>query len=406
MAKVLFLGIPAYGHLNPTLGIVSELIKRGEEVVYFCNKEFKEKIENTGAVFRSYGEFGEKISILAKSKKPDSEAANREFLENIFETFIAPCEGTIESILEQIKDINFDYIGYSSVFPYGSIIAKILKIPSFSSFAIFATKEEMASARKDGQSRENSSNNHMLYKYKEIADRISGKYDIDMPESIVNLLFNRGDINLAYTSKDFVSNAEAYDETFKFIGPPIYDRKEDVSDFPYKEIEGKKVIYISLGTVYNNVDLNIYKIFFEAFKDLDVVVAMTAYNIDLSDFDIPKNFIIKNYISQGEILKYAKAAITHAGMNTTNDLLFNKVPFVAIPLGADQPYMASRTESLGASITLEKDKLTPEILRESINKVLTEPKYIENIKRIDESFRECGGYKRAVDEILRLQESR
>ena len=55
MSKVLFLSVPANGHVNPTLGLVDGLVKQGEEVIYFSSDEFKERIENTGATFKSYG---------------------------------------------------------------------------------------------------------------------------------------------------------------------------------------------------------------------------------------------------------------------------------------------------------------------------------------------------------------
>lgn len=133
---------------------------------------------------------------------------------------------------------------------------------------------------------------------------------------------------------------------------------------------------------------------------------MAAYNVDLSEFNIPDNFIIKNYVPQSEILKYTDVAITHAGMNSTSDLLYNNVPFVAIPIGADQPYMAGRASELGAAISLEKDKLTPDILKNSVKKVLTDPSYVENIKKISDSFRQTGGYKKAVEEIFKLKMER
>ncbi|NRV01163.1 UDP:flavonoid glycosyltransferase YjiC (YdhE family) [Clostridium beijerinckii] len=45
MSKLLFLSIPAHGHINSTLGLVNELVKQGEEITYFCSEDFKEKIE-------------------------------------------------------------------------------------------------------------------------------------------------------------------------------------------------------------------------------------------------------------------------------------------------------------------------------------------------------------------------
>jgi UDP:flavonoid glycosyltransferase YjiC (YdhE family) len=37
------------------VGLAKELVKKGEEVIYYCTDSFKEKIESSGAVFRSYG---------------------------------------------------------------------------------------------------------------------------------------------------------------------------------------------------------------------------------------------------------------------------------------------------------------------------------------------------------------
>lgn len=182
----------------------------------------------------------------------------------------------------------------------------------------------------------------------------------------------------------------------------IDDRKENL-DFPFEKLEGKRVVYISLGTVFNNTDSNLYDIFFKTFANTDNIVVMAAYNVDLSQFDIPHNFIVRNYVPQSEVLKYTNVAITHAGMNSTSDLLYNNIPFVAIHIGADQPYMAKRAEELGATISLDKDNLTPEILRNSVEKVLTEPSYLENIKKISSSFKRAGGYKKAVEEIFKLK---
>src|SRR5579875_2386354 len=53
MTKYVFFNFPAYGHVNPTLAIVEELVSRGEEVVYYLPDHFRPLIEATGAIFRS-----------------------------------------------------------------------------------------------------------------------------------------------------------------------------------------------------------------------------------------------------------------------------------------------------------------------------------------------------------------
>ncbi|PSM56692.1 glycosyl transferase [Clostridium diolis] len=394
MSKVLFLNIPSHGHINPTLGLVDGLVKQGEEVIYFSSDEFKEKVENAGAVFKSYGE--KSNFFVPKNKIPSNSIIND--LLNRIDEVLNTSEDIIQYILKQIEGIKFDYIVYGSMFPFGNVISQILKIPAISSFAVFAKPKVFMSKNNE----ELIKNHPAVDTYKKLYNRLNEKYGVHMPP-MLDLFFNKGDLNIAYTSKYFISNMiDNYDDSFIFIGPPIYDRKENI-EFPFEKLKDKKVVYISLGTVFNNTNDKLYEIFFKTFANYDGIIVMTAYNIDISKFDIPNNFIVKNYVPQSEILKYADVAVTHAGMNSTSDLLYNNVPFVTIPIGADQRYISGRVSELGSAISLDKDTLTPEILRNSIEKVLTDPNYLDNIKKINNSFKEAGGYKKAIDEIIKFK---
>ena len=51
MSKIFFFCIPAWGHTNPTIPVVEELVKRGHQVRYYSFEMFREKIESTGAEF-------------------------------------------------------------------------------------------------------------------------------------------------------------------------------------------------------------------------------------------------------------------------------------------------------------------------------------------------------------------
>ena len=51
MKNIMYFCIPAHGHHNPTLPVVTELVRRGNKVRYFSFEEFREKIEKTGAEF-------------------------------------------------------------------------------------------------------------------------------------------------------------------------------------------------------------------------------------------------------------------------------------------------------------------------------------------------------------------
>ena len=52
--KILFINLPYYGHVVPTLGLVQELIKQDCEVAYLMPFDWHEKIAESGATFYGY----------------------------------------------------------------------------------------------------------------------------------------------------------------------------------------------------------------------------------------------------------------------------------------------------------------------------------------------------------------
>ena len=388
MSKVLFLSAPAHGNVNPTLGLVSELVKQGEEVVYFSSTEFKEKIEATGAIFKCYNE--------------DLDIFKGQGAIAPMHRVIKAAPEIIADILDQVKDIRFDYLIHSAAFPFTRIIAHVLNLPTVSSLAIFAGLGQILD--KINGLKTFPGAEEMMKTYQGVAQIIEEKYSVEMPDMAMKLIFNKGIINLVYTSKYFAPDPEFFDDSYKFVGPPIYTRKENL-DFPFEKLQGKKVIYISLGTVFSNYSLDLYEIFFKAFADMDAVIVLAAYKVDVTQFDIPANFIVRNYVPQSALLQYTDVAITHAGMNSISDLISGHIPFVAIPLGADQPVLAKRAEELGAAIALDVKTLNPEVLRGAVEKVLAEPSYLENIKKIAHSFEQAGGYAKAVEEIFSMKKA-
>ncbi|RHU13771.1 macrolide family glycosyltransferase [Ruminococcus sp. AM26-12LB] len=393
MSKVLFLNIPSHGHINPTLGLVEGLVKQGDEVLYFTTEEFRKKVESMGATFISYGSKSD--FFVAKNKKPGKSILD-DLLNRIDE--VLNRADIIEYILKQIQGMKFDYIIYGSMFPYGNVISQILNIPAISSFAVFAKPKVFMEKGNE----EFIKNHKATDTYQKLYMKLETLYGVQMPP-MLDLFFNKGELNIAYTSELFVSNIkEEYDDSFLFIGPPVYDRKEKI-EFPFKKINGRKVIYISLGTVFNSIDTKLYETFFKAFSDYDGIVVMSAFKMDISKFHIPENFIVQNYVPQSEMLKYVEGAITHGGMNSTSDLIYNNVPFVTIPIGADQRYIASRVSELGATICLNKDNISPQLLSDSMKRVITERKYKEAVEKISISFKDAGGYKKALMEIRKFK---
>jgi len=140
MSKALFLSIPSHGHMNPMMGLANELVAQGEKVTFFSSEEFKKSIEELGAEFISYKE---DLNIFQKKEeKPSEELSKKKSINGLASAFLHP-EIFIDDILNEIGDRKFDYIVFSAAYPYAKLISQILQIPAISSYAVFATKDEL-----------------------------------------------------------------------------------------------------------------------------------------------------------------------------------------------------------------------------------------------------------------------
>lgn len=129
MARVLFINGGSEGHVNPTIGVVQELILRGEEVVYFTIEDFRERIEKMGATVRTFD--------VQKILKAFISGGRNNLLERI-NGLLRTADIMIPSVLEQIEGEHFDYIIYDSMFGCGRLLGQILRIPAINSCTTFA----------------------------------------------------------------------------------------------------------------------------------------------------------------------------------------------------------------------------------------------------------------------------
>lgn len=422
MSKVLFISLPGHGHVNPTLGLVEELIKRDEQVTYYLTKDFQRKIEATGAKFIEYKGGVDLFSIgnlLNSTQYIDAD----EIL-NIVKDF----EIIIDTILEQKG--KYDYMVYDLFFPFGEEIGRKLGIPTVCSITTFVLNEKMRDEMMGGSmSRFKDlasirggfirlkeiialqvgfrrfigilNENKELYDY---IKKIEKKYEFGI-SNLENLGIQKAMLNIVYTSRYFQPYEEEFDESYKFVGPSIVPREEN-TDPNIQTTKEQRTVYISFGTLFNN-SMGFYENCMEAFKGFDLQFIMSAgNNIDIGEFkNIPGNFIVRNFVPQLEILKYADVFITHGGMNSVSEGLYYGIPLILIPQSVDQPMVARRVVELGAGISLDRDKVTRELLQSTLNKIMSDVSYRKSSQVISESLRNSGGYKRAADEIFELKKS-
>nr|AHX56949.1 UDP-glycosyltransferase 211F1 [Strigamia maritima] len=102
----------------------------------------------------------------------------------------------------------------------------------------------------------------------------------------------------------------------------------------------------------------------------------------------PKNVKITKWLPQQDILGHPKIRlfITHGGMLSLQESVYNAVPVVAVPLFAEQPGNVARIEEIGIGVKLLPQNISETSLYEAVTKVLDDKRYAENVKKYSVVF--------------------
>lgn len=387
--RIVFFSIPAYGHTNPTIEVVRQLVQEGNEVIYYSFNEFKDKIEAAGARCICCDEY-----LRPKLKPGDENRIGKDFsflIEMVVETTVA----LDEKVCRELKEFQPHCIISDSVCFWGKLFAEKLNIPYICSTTTFAFNEKTARLMKRS--------------FKEIIPMILGMGRINKKmellrekgyevKNFISLISNNNDTNtIVYTSKEFQPMAETFSNKFYFIGPSVASVRVE------KEERTKKRVYISMGTV-NNKETDFYKECIKAFENTDFQVIMSVgKETDLTSLgNIPDTFKVYNTVNQIQVLQNTDVFITHCGMNSVNESLYYGVPMVLFPQHSEQRLVAERAAELGTGIILKNH--SPKGIRNAVLQVSGDNKYKENSQKLAGSFKEAGGVKAAVKAIYAIIE--
>ena len=394
MSTVCVIGHPAAGHINPTLPVVGELVRRGERAVYFATEPFRSRIEATGASFRTYGEHGLFERNLSQGGMLGGMAGLMQTTEEILPALIA-----------QVQEEEPDYLLVEAHAVWGNLLAQFLDLPAATLCSMFAMNEKLLQPRElighlyGSASCEAALGGLIgLSIYAETARRVARRYGTRCP-GIVDYLANPQPLNIVFTSREFQIGSNAFDDRYCFVGPSIPESHGE----PLPGLDSHRtLIYVSMGTMYND-ELGLYRECFRAFAGQDVQVVMAVgHRVDRSKLaDVPPNFVIREYVPQMAVLANADLFITHGGINSAHEAMLNGVPMIVLPRSADHFVVAGQVAAAGAGIVLHRPEATAGRLIELQNAVMANPAYRHASAAMGRSLRAAGGYTRAADEILK-----
>ncbi len=397
MSKVIFFNIPASGHINPSVPVIRELVRRGEQVICLNMEAIGPTMEATGATFIAYPKLPgiETLTEMASGGK---------IMDNAL-ALIGIAEKIMPFVLELLEREQPDYVIHDSLASWGKQAAQRLNIPTVAFISTLVLKPSMALALDRGLVVKGLAEMlPRLPRYWSMARRMKQAYGVK-GVGLMGALMNTGDISLIFTARAFQPLSDTFDSRFHFVGP-TFEPHSEWGDFPPGSITGKPVIYISLGTI-NNTNVEFYRQCFAAFRDYPAQFILSAgKRTDLSQLEpVPTNFIVRNFVPQVALLQRVDLFITHGGMNSVHEGLYFNVPLVVIPQQMEQALVAKEVVKHGAGVALADHapygQTNAAELRAAVESVMGRyAAFKAAAQKLGQAFRSAGGAARAAEVLV------
>jgi MGT family glycosyltransferase len=367
------------------------LISRGHHVSYYLTQGYQPQVEATGATF---------LETPGVSEGYFDEVSRQFNPVRLATQLLTTSYDLLPQLSKQLCELEPAMVLYDSMCPWGKMAARLAGVPAIASMALLELPPSYL--RKSGQIgpilKLVPRFLPWIRPYRRAVRRLHAKYPVKIPRfpTIINW---PGDLNISYTSAQINPEANKLGAQYLFIGPPLPDVNSEV-EFPFDALDSERpMIYVSLGTVFND-NPSFFRHCIEAFDKSDYQVVMSlGKRLSLEALgNIPANFIVRPYVPQSEVLKRADLFITHGGVNSVHQALYHGVPLLFVPQQVEQALVAARIAELGAGYLIRKPSVST--LRSATSLLLGDNSYRHQAAALGANLKAAGGVQRAADAII------
>jgi MGT family glycosyltransferase len=397
MAKAVFLNVSGGGHVIATYGMVAELRRRGDEVVYFEAEKHRRDIEALGASFRAYPELTRYYTGPVAGWRFHHELDLPPVL----------CWWALEwfpGMLERVRAECPDYIVHDSLCLWGKLIAAHLRIPAICSVhtPAFSARMRLAcSAFWRDLPLILLRGARPLMGFRRLAEELRRRHGFRV--SAIETFTNPQPVNICHTPRELQPHDHLFDDRYHFVGS-VHDRpNQSATRFDMRRLEDQ-IILVGFGTICDPGP-EFFRKCMAAFADLKIQVLMllSASTVPEDLGDLPDNIIAwsidrDGLVPQLEILPRARLFVMNAGMGGARESAWFGVPMLAIPTTFETDVISTRIAQQGAGIRRRADSSVAE-LRAAALRLLSDDRFARASARIGDACRAAGGATRAADVI-------
>ncbi|MFC0436885.1 macrolide family glycosyltransferase [Kutzneria buriramensis] len=392
MAHIAFFVIPFAGHVNPSLAVAAELVRRGHRVSYPITAELADRVAATGALPIPYETTTRSAAFTADMRG----YARREaftaddfvrVLRNTLRETVAVLPPTARAFAGDEPDlIVHDPSGWT-----GKLLAERWRVPTVQSMPTFAANEHWSLAAG--------------YTAAGVADPaavlrgLGGLIErLGLPLTVEEFLAgDPAEPALVYLPRAFQYAGETFGDSVHFVGPCLGERSFHGRWMPRHPAE--PLVLVSLGTFHNRQP-RFFRSCIDAMADLPwrVVIAhgggVTAAELG----PLPAAVEAHAFVPQADVLAHTTVFVNHGGMGTVMESLHAGVPMVVVPQIAEHRATADRIVQLGLGARLDRERVRAETVRQAVEFVAAHT----STSAMRDEIRRAGGAPAAADVIEKV----
>ena len=398
------------GHLNPMTTLGRELARRGHSVTVIAREDARAKAQAAGLGFAGIGGREFPLGAMKAQSAELGRMSSTKAMRFTVEMLRRGAAVTLRDAPDAIREGGIDALIVDQVVPAGGAVADRLGRPYVNVCNALALNPDPGSPPGVipwryapgllGRMRNVLGNAALRW----IARPVTREIDAHRRQHGLPRKREIGDdstlAQIAQQPAFFDFPRTRLPRCFHYTGPWHDHASGDAIPFPWERLDGRPLIYASMGTLQNRLEF-IFSTIAAAADGLDaqLVISLGSREQDAEALAarLAGTPIVVPFAPQLALLERATLSITHAGLNTALESLGRGLPMVAIPITNDQPGVASRLEWLGVAEVVQPNRLSVPRLRAAIERVLRDPRYRENARRHEAEIARLDGLRLAAD---------
>lgn len=434
MARFLLACYPIAGHLHPNLALAHALRARGHDVGFYSGAAARADIEGEGFAFYPFDKGMDDRIMKVLMPTPGSFQARALSTDGSILFRLRHAKGVLrewflDTVPEQVQDLSAAIdrwrpdVLVTDVMLFGPIVvlAETMSMP-VAVFCVLAAcplpgpgiptwgrglpplRTRRARLRSWA---ERTVRDWLAEDFRADLDALRARYHL--PPLTVTVAERAGQLPLYLVASvpEFDYNRRDLPESVHYIGPCLWHRSERELPPPWLSSlsTSRPVVCVTEGTIHIGRPL-VLEAAAAGLSHLPMEVVMTTgKHRDVAALAPAKqapNVRIERYVAHGDLFPRASVVVTTGGAGTVLSALAAGVPLVVVPTGYDLPENARRVVEAGVGVCLRPRRCTPRRLRAAVERVLHDPAFRRNARRMAAALAAQSGPARGAELLERL----